>query len=88
MNLDNFLKELAELMDSYNIPISSKSKYLTAKQAETEFGINAQTLRNRSNLNPTHKRYIPPLTLNGGRTKYFDRKVLERILSLTNQNVK
>jgi|GEM_PF-2566650 len=69
------LREIKSLIKSKN-----KSKYLTAKEAEKEFGINYKTLLNRSILPPTSKRYIPSLRLQGGRKKYFERKVLERLL--------
>ena len=58
------------------------SKFMTARQAENHFGINAQTLLNRSKLDPSHKRYIPTVRISGGRNKYFEKKVLERLLEL------
>ena len=56
------------------------SKYLTAKQAEKEFKINSKTLLIRSTLPPNNLRYIPAVKLKGGRKKYFERKVLERLV--------
>ena len=57
-----------------------KSRYLTAQQAEKEYGIHHKTLLNRSLLPSHSKRYIPAVRLNGGRQKYFERKVLDRLL--------
>lgn len=74
------INKLDAILLSLGISPYTGSKYLTAKQAEAEFGINAQTLRNRSKLESTHKRFIPTVRLNGGRKKYFERKVLERII--------
>ena len=56
------------------------AKFMTVKQAETQYGISAKTLLNRSNLPHNHKRYVPALCLKGGRKKYFEKKVLDRIL--------
>ena len=81
MCIDNIITRLDAIIAHLGIAASSSSKYLTAKQAEAEFGIKAQTLRNRSTLAPTDKRYIPSVRLNGGRQKYFERKVLQRMIS-------
>jgi len=56
------------------------SKYLTAQMIEKEFGIDQRTILNRSNLPPSDKRYIPSLRMNG-RRKYFERKVINRLLN-------
>jgi len=57
------------------------SKYMTAQDIEREYGIDQRTVLNRSNLDPTEKRFIPSLKINGkGRRKYFERKVIERLL--------
>lgn len=56
------------------------TKYLTAQMIEKEFGIDQRTILNRSNLHPTDKRYIPSLRMNG-RRKYFERKVINRLLN-------
>lgn len=56
------------------------TKYLTAQMIEKEFGIDQRTILNRSNLPPSDKRYIPSLKMNG-RRKYFERKVINRLLN-------
>lgn len=79
--------EIQTIMDAFKefqekvgkVQINS-SKMLTAKQAEKEFGISAKTLLNRSNLPAKSRRYIPSVRLQGGRKKYFERVVLERLL--------
>ena len=58
----------------------NNSKYLTAQQIEQEFGIDQRTILNRSNLSQRDNRFIPSLRLQG-RRKYFERKVIERILT-------
>ncbi len=58
----------------------NNSKYLTAQQIESEFGIDQRTILNRSNLSQRDNRFIPSLRLQG-RRKYFERKVIERILT-------
>lgn len=55
------------------------SKYMTAQDIEREFGIDQRTILNRSNLHHTDKRFIPSLRM-GGRRKYFERKVIARLL--------
>jgi hypothetical protein len=72
-----YLEELKVAIDK---AINKPTKYLSAKQAEQEFGINAKTLLNRSNLPVRSKRFIPTVRLKGGRKKYFERKVLERLI--------
>lgn len=58
------------------------TKYLTAQMIEKEFGIDQRTILNRSNLPPSDKRYIPSLRMHG-RRKYFERKVINRLLKLS-----
>lgn len=58
-----------------------KSRYMTAQDIEAEFRILQRTVLNRSNLPKTHKYFIPSLRIGGGRRKYFDRKVIERLFS-------
>ncbi|WP_440999833.1 hypothetical protein [Fodinibius sp. SL11] len=57
-----------------------KSRYITAQDIEADFGIDQRTVLNRSNLPPAHKQFIPCLRV-GGRRKYFDRKVIERLFA-------
>lgn len=57
-----------------------KSRYITAQDIEADFGIDQRTVLNRSNLPQTHKQFIPCLRV-GGRRKYFDRKVIERLFA-------
>ena len=57
------------------------TKYMTAQQIEQEFGIDQRTILNRSNLSHYDKRFIPSLTMKG-RRKYFERKVIERLLTV------
>lgn len=62
---------------------SKSSKYLTANQVEEEYGINVKTVLNRSNLPATHKRHIPSVHIQGGRQKYFERILLDRLFTIT-----
>lgn len=75
--------EILEKLDKIlaSLKITTTSKYLTAKEVEREYGINPKTLLNRSSLPVKHKRYVPSLRLNGGRKKYFERKVIDRFFS-------
>lgn len=57
----------------------SAAKYMTAKEASEFYGISQKTLLNRSRLPETHRRYIPCLKLKGGRKKYFETKVLNKL---------
>jgi len=57
-----------------------KTRYITAQEIEADFGIDQRTVLNRSNLPQSHKQFIPCLRV-GGRRKYFDRKVIERLFS-------
>lgn len=57
------------------------SKYLTAQDIEAEYGIDQRTILNRSNLPPSDDRFIPSMKIEGkGRRKYFERKVIDRLL--------
>ena len=67
--------------------IQPTSKYLTAKGIEAEYGISHKTVLNRSNLPTTHKRYLPYVNLKGGRLKYFERRVIERLINIGSTNV-
>lgn len=58
----------------------NSSRYLTAQQIEQEFGIDQRTILNRSNLHQTDNRFIPSLRMKG-RRKYFERKVIDRLLN-------
>lgn len=72
-----------ELMDKLSKLLrDSDSKYLSSKQIETIFGIPSKTILNRSNLPHSHQRHIPSLRLKGGRKKYFERKVIERMFEV------
>lgn len=62
--------------------IEPNAKYLTAKQVEVVYGIPRKTLLNRSNLPATHNRFIPSVRLKGGRKKYFERKVIDRMMKI------
>jgi hypothetical protein len=80
---NNFVRELAKLLERADI--STHSKYITAKQIELMYGVPSKTVLNRSNLPPTHRRYIPSVRLKGGRKKYFERKVVERFFELQSE---
>ncbi len=86
--LETTEKEILEKLDKIlaSLKESTVSKYLTAKEVEGEFGINSKTLLNRSNLPVTHKRYIPSVSLKGGRKKHFERKVLDRLFGISEVN--
>ena len=57
------------------------SKYLTAQDIEAEYGIDQRTVLNRSNLHPKASGFIPSMKISGkGRRKYFERKVIDRLL--------
>lgn len=62
--------------------IEPNAKYLTAKQVEVVFGIPQKTALNRSNLPTHHPRHIPSVRLKGGRKKYFERKVMDRMMKI------
>lgn len=75
---EEILNELKVLLKGAKI--QPNSKYLSANQIEKQYGISSKTILNRSNLPATHKRYIPSVHLKGGRKKYFERKVIERLI--------
>lgn len=78
---DEILQELREILKE--VKVNPDSKYLSAQDIEEEYGISAKTILNRSNLKSTHRRYIPSVRLKGGRKKYFERKVIQRMIKLT-----
>ena len=79
--IEELISELQKILK--NAKIEPTSKYLSAKRIEKEYGISAKTILNRSNLPVTNKRYIPSVHLKGGRKKYFERKVIERLIKHT-----
>ena len=82
---DRYLKEISLKIDAITALVKGdrKSKYLTANQAEKEYGISSKTLLNRSNLSATDTKFVPAVRLNGGRKKYFERKMLDRLFTIT-----
>jgi hypothetical protein len=80
-----YAKRIQHIEEKLDLALSAikdkpnNSKYLTAQQIESEFGIDQRTILNRSNLAQRDNRFIPSLRLQG-RRKYFERKVIERIL--------
>jgi hypothetical protein len=78
MSKDKLLAELKAILQKAQI--EPNSKYLSAQEIQTLYGIPAKTVLNRSNLPASHQRHIPCLRLKGGRKKYFERKVIERLL--------
>jgi len=79
-NQKDFVAALTELLEKAKI--DKHAKYLTAKQVEVVYGIPRKTLLNRSNLPATHNRFIPSVRLKGGRKKYFERKVIDRMIQV------
>ena len=79
------LTKLSQLEKQLELVLSSlhnkpdSSTYMTAQDIEREFGIDQRTILNRSNLHHSDKRFIPSLRM-GGRRKYFERKVIARLL--------
>ncbi|MCH2449829.1 MAG: hypothetical protein MK198_06740 [Gracilimonas sp.] len=61
----------------------NKTRFITAQQAERIYGVNSKTLLNRSGLPASDVRYIPSLKLKGGRRKYFERKLLDRLFIIS-----
>ena len=53
-------------------------RYLTAKDVGRLTGLDPRTILNRSNLGQDDSLYIPSLRF-GGKRKYFDRRVVERL---------
>jgi hypothetical protein len=89
----NLINKLSKLEDKLDFVVSAlqrkrdSSKYLTAQDIEEEYGINQRTILNRSNLHPSSKRFIPSLKIDGkGRRKYFERKVIDRLLEPNKDN--
>ena len=82
---ENIVAAVTELLE--RAKINTHAKYLTAKQIEVVFGIPQKTILNRSNLPDVHKRFIPSVRLRGGRKKYFERKVIERLINIGSTNV-
>ncbi len=81
---DSLLQTIATLEAKLDFVLDSimvkpdKSKYLTAKDIQMEFGISHRTVLNRSNFLPSHKKHIPSFQA-GDRRKYFERRVIERL---------
>lgn len=65
-----------------------QTKFITAQTAEMIYGVKAKTLLNRSGLDATDLRYIPSLNLTGGRRKYFERKLLDRLFIIHSNGIK
>ena len=80
----NKITDLEEKLDFVVDALQHKqnsTKYLTAQDIEAEFGIDQRTILNRSNLHPSNPGFIPSLKISGkGRRKYFERKVINRLL--------
>jgi len=79
-NKKDFVAELTKLLEKAKI--DQHAKYLTAKQVEIVYGIPRKTVLNRSNLPVRHKRFIPSSIFKGGRQKYFERKVMDRMMKI------
>lgn len=58
-----------------------KSKYITAQQAASIYGVSAKSILNRSLLPTSDPKCIPFLKF-GGRRKYFERKVIDRMFQI------
>ncbi|MDR8389925.1 hypothetical protein NC796_02165 [Aliifodinibius sp. S!AR15-10] len=82
----NLLESIATLELKMDFVLSAlnatpdRSKFMTAQDVDKEIGIDQRTILNRSNLSPVNKNYIPSVRF-GGRRKYFERKVIEKIFS-------
>lgn len=61
-----------------NKALKSKQQYLKASDVAEITGLSDRTILNRSNLPKDDPRYIPSLKM-GSRSKYFERKVIERL---------
>jgi hypothetical protein len=79
-NQKKFVTELTELLE--RAKIDKHAKYLTAKQVEIVYGIPRKTVLNRSNLPVRHKLFVPSSIFKGGRQKYFERKVMDRMFQV------
>lgn len=84
------INKITNLEDKLDFVVSAlqkkrdATKYLTAQDIEAEFGIDQRTVLNRSNMHPSQNGFIPSLKITGkGRRKYFERKVIERLLEPT-----
>lgn len=84
---NNLLTRITNLEDKLDFVVSAlqrkrdTSKYLTAQDIEAEYGIDQRTVLNRSNLHPSSPGFIPSMKISGkGRRKYFERKVIDRLL--------
>jgi len=80
MDKKTFKNELKELL--IRAEIAPNAKYLTAKQVEVVYGIPQKTILNRSNLSEKHPRFIPSVILKAGRKKYFEKKVMDRMMKI------
>lgn len=82
----SLMKTIATLESKIDVIIRSlnvkpdRSRYMTAQDIQSEYGIDQRTVLNRSNLSVIDKNFIPSLRI-GGRRKYFERKVIERLFS-------
>ena len=92
-NQNSLLNKISSLEDKLDFVVSAlqkkrdATKYLTAQDIEAEFGIDQRTVLNRSNYHPRQNGFIPSLRITGkGRRKYFERKVIERLLEPTSQS--
>lgn len=81
MKTDDIALMLEEILK--HVKEQATPKYLTARGVEKRYGIKQKTVLNRSCLKPTDPRYIPAVKLKGGSRKYFDPKVLDRLLTIS-----
>tara|TARA_R100001143_G_scaffold63387_1_gene70100 strand:- start:34982 stop:35224 length:243 start_codon:yes stop_codon:yes gene_type:complete len=72
--------DIRKTLEKIEQQLDSNGKYLSANQIEIQYGISSKQILNRSNLPVNHKRHIPSVRLKGGRKKYFERKVFERMI--------
>lgn len=59
-----------------------EQKYLSARDVGRMVGLNSRTILNRSNLDPSDRRYVPSLSF-GTKRKFFERRVVERLFRVT-----
>lgn len=76
----NFVAELTKLFEKAKTDVNIK--YLTTKQINDVYGIPSKL--NQSHLSVKHKQFIPSVRLIGGRRKYFERKVMDRLFVVAN----
>ena len=57
-------------------------KYITARDVGRLVGLNPRTILNRSNLDSGDALFVPSLRF-GGKRKYFDRRVTERLFRVS-----